>query len=110
MYYISFHHRLNLPGNVVENGNATAKYDADTGTFELVLPKEIPGEHFKDLDLLTKLLAPKVKPSQQPFIENIENGTVSLLAFTYLVLPRAVFNALANYKPSHKRYSELSKK
>lgn len=71
--------RLNLPGNVVENGNATAKYDADTGTFELVLPKEIPGEHFKDLDLLTKLLAPKVKPSQQPFIENIENAPNEVL-------------------------------
>lgn len=67
--------RLNLPGNVVENGNAAAKYDADSGTFELVLPKEVPGEEFPDLQLLTKLLAPKVKPEQEPFIENIDDGT-----------------------------------
>lgn len=69
--------RLNLPGNVTENGNATAKYDADSGTFDLVLPKQIPGEQFPDLELLTKLLAPKVKPEQQPFIENIDDGLFS---------------------------------
>ncbi|OQR66370.1 hypothetical protein BIW11_04991 [Tropilaelaps mercedesae] len=71
--------RLNLPGNVVENGNATAKYDADSGTFELVLPKEVPGEWFEDLELLTKLLAPKVKPGQQPFIEDIDGAPTEVL-------------------------------
>lgn len=68
---------MNLPGNVIENGDATAKYDADCGVFKLILPKETPGEYFPDLDLLTKLLAPKVKPEQQPFIENIDEGKFS---------------------------------
>ncbi|XP_078595082.1 protein SHQ1 homolog [Branchiostoma floridae x Branchiostoma japonicum] len=54
-YYL----RLNLPGKVVEDGREKATYDADRGTFTVLVPKECPGEHFEGLDLLTKLLAPK---------------------------------------------------
>ncbi|XP_066283636.1 protein SHQ1 homolog isoform X2 [Branchiostoma lanceolatum] len=54
-YYL----RLNLPGKVVEDGREKATYDAETGTFTVLVPKECPGEHFEGLDLLTKLLAPK---------------------------------------------------
>jgi protein SHQ1 len=62
--------RLNLPGRVVEDDRATSSYDIATGTIICKVAKETLGEHFEDLDMLTKLLArrgeeggpPKVKP------------------------------------------------
>ncbi|EEC09152.1 conserved hypothetical protein [Ixodes scapularis] len=65
-YYL----RLNLPGKVIENGNESAKYETDNGTFVINMPKQYPGEVFTGLDLLTKLLAPNPKPSTStPLIE-----------------------------------------
>ncbi|KAI8822541.1 SHQ1 protein-domain-containing protein [Fimicolochytrium jonesii] len=59
-FYISpYFLRLNLPASVVENGRETAAYDVDKGEVTVKIPKATPGEHFPDLDLLTKLLAPK---------------------------------------------------
>ena len=37
----------------------SAKFDADAGAFIITCKKEIPGEHFSNLDLLTVLLAPQ---------------------------------------------------
>ncbi|XP_063859181.1 protein SHQ1 homolog [Scylla paramamosain] len=37
----------------------SAKFDADAGAFIITCKKEIPGEHFTNLDLLTMLLAPQ---------------------------------------------------
>ncbi|RUS24233.1 SHQ1 protein-domain-containing protein [Jimgerdemannia flammicorona] len=51
--------RLNLPGNIIEDDRASASYDVASGKVTARLPKETPGEHFPDLDLLTKLLARK---------------------------------------------------
>uniref|UniRef100_UPI003590117F protein SHQ1 homolog n=1 Tax=Myxine glutinosa TaxID=7769 RepID=UPI003590117F len=51
--------RLNLPGPVVQDGRERAAYDTDSGTLHLKLPKATPGEHFKGLDMLTALLAPR---------------------------------------------------
>ncbi|CAG8753667.1 14827_t:CDS:2, partial [Acaulospora morrowiae] len=47
-----------------------ASYDVSIGEIVIDLPKETPGEDFSDLDLLTKLLAPrKSKILDKPLIE-----------------------------------------
>jgi len=55
--------RLQLPGRVhdEEHVDTTAKYDwnIDHGTIFLHLVKKQPGEAFEDLDMLSKLMAPK---------------------------------------------------
>ena len=47
---------------------STAKYDPSSGYLTISLTKEDKGQDFKDLDLLTKLLAPR-KTSTGPTIE-----------------------------------------
>ncbi|KAG1100734.1 hypothetical protein G6F42_017613 [Rhizopus arrhizus] len=49
--------RLHFPGNIVEDDNSKAVYDPSAGQFNIRVTKETKGEHFADLDLLTKLLA-----------------------------------------------------
>ncbi|XP_046581089.1 protein SHQ1 homolog [Haliotis rubra] len=62
--------RLNLPGNIVEDGRETANYDADAGTFTIRAAKQTAGQVFDGLDMLTKLLAPRGDGSaKQPTIE-----------------------------------------
>ncbi|KAL3851863.1 hypothetical protein ACJMK2_015564 [Sinanodonta woodiana] len=66
--------RLTLPGNIVEDGRETAKYDSDKGTFFITVPKETRGQYFDGLEMLTKLLAPKGTTSAQaPLIEIIDS-------------------------------------
>ncbi|KAJ3188872.1 Hsp90 cochaperone shq1 [Gaertneriomyces sp. JEL0708] len=60
--------RLHLPKALVEDGREKASYNVDRGEITVVLPKAIKGEHFPDLDLLTKLMAPRA--SQNPFPVN----------------------------------------
>ncbi|KAG2186420.1 hypothetical protein INT43_002858 [Umbelopsis isabellina] len=72
--------RLQLPGNVVEDDKSTASYDIATGIFTIIVTKETPGEHFEDLDLLTKLLARKGEKAAQtapkkPLIEVVSSST-----------------------------------
>ncbi|KAI9500782.1 SHQ1 protein-domain-containing protein [Coemansia spiralis] len=52
-YYL----RLTFPGNIVEDDKSTASFDAATGEILVTLSKEIPGENFENLDMLTGLLA-----------------------------------------------------
>jgi len=61
--------RLNLPKQVVEDGRESAKYDVDKGEFTIRVPKMVSGEHFPDLDMLTKLLASRKKAATKPLIE-----------------------------------------
>lgn len=49
--------RLNFPGRIVEDDDSKAVYDPSVGQFTIRVTKETKGEHFPDLDLLTKLLA-----------------------------------------------------
>lgn len=56
-YYI----RLNLPGEIIENDDAKAHFNADTNDFKIICPKVEKGMHFKGLDMLTSLLEPKGK-------------------------------------------------
>jgi protein SHQ1 len=48
--------RLHLPAPLVENGKEKSSYCVDSGDISLSVPKLNFGEHFKDLDMLTKLL------------------------------------------------------
>ncbi|XP_068714980.1 protein SHQ1 homolog [Montipora foliosa] len=68
--------RLNLPGELVEDGRESATYDLDKGTFSVKLPKLHPGEFFEDLDLLTTLLAPRrqAKSTTKALIEETGKG------------------------------------
>ncbi|KAG2189066.1 hypothetical protein INT44_004208 [Umbelopsis vinacea] len=75
--------RLQLPGNIIEDEKSTANYDIATGIFTIMVTKETAGEHFEDLDLLTKLLARRgeVKPAEstpkKPLIEVISSTSES---------------------------------
>ena len=51
--------RLNFPHSLVEDDDATARYDPGTGHLTITLTKQVNGQHFPDLDLLAKLLAPR---------------------------------------------------
>ncbi|KAF8682436.1 SHQ1 protein [Rhizoctonia solani] len=51
--------RLNFPYPVLEDDDSSASYDPSSGTLTVRLTKETKGLHFPDLDLLTKLLAPR---------------------------------------------------
>ncbi|NXU47120.1 SHQ1 protein, partial [Turnix velox] len=69
---------LTLPGRVVEDGREKASYDTDKGTFTIKLPKEIPGQYFEGLDMLTSLLAPKKSRSGKPLVEELAAAAESL--------------------------------
>lgn len=67
--------KLNLPKSVLEDDNSSAKYDPSNGFLTVELTKEVPGEEFEDLDLLSKLLAPRseLRNEQHPKIEVIDS-------------------------------------
>ncbi|KAI9208549.1 SHQ1 protein-domain-containing protein [Polychytrium aggregatum] len=65
--------RLNLPCPIVEDGRENASYDVSKGEIVATLPKVTKGQHFPDLDLLTKLLAPK-NPAPEAF--NLVSNTM----------------------------------
>lgn len=68
--------RLTLPGNIVEDGREEAKYDTDNGFYTVKVPKEVKGEMFEGLDMITKLLTPKGKGKvNPPLIEVISETT-----------------------------------
>ncbi|NWI88454.1 SHQ1 protein, partial [Pitta sordida] len=66
-----FLRQLTLPGRIVEDGREKASYNTDEGTFTIRLPKEVPGQYFEGLDMLTSLLAPKKLRSAKPLVEEI---------------------------------------
>ena len=57
--------RLNFSKSLVEDDRAKAQYDLSSGYMIVHVPKLIKGEWFDDLDLLTKLLLPGRKSSEQ---------------------------------------------
>ena len=64
--------RLNFPHALQEEDEASsARYDPSSGYLTVTLTKAVPGEHFEDLDLLSKLLAPRrSEPAERgPLIE-----------------------------------------
>ena len=51
--------KLHLPKPIVDDDRAKAVYnlEEDNGTIHVTAPKKTPGEHFEDLQMLTKLLS-----------------------------------------------------
>ncbi|XP_059176391.1 protein SHQ1 homolog [Physella acuta] len=68
-YYL----RLHLPGKIKENQHS--QYDFDTHNLTVSLTKQTKGECFEGLDLLTKLLTPKVEKFKHKEIEVIVDNT-----------------------------------
>lgn len=60
--------QLLLPGELLDDERATAEYDAnDTGgTLTVRVPKAVEGEHFPDLDLAGRVLAPRASFPTMP--------------------------------------------
>jgi len=69
-YYL----RLHLPGEVVENEDAAASWDAESSSFIVKCPKKVEGEHFSGLDMLTELLTPKGEKEIKQKIEVLEES------------------------------------
>ncbi|KAJ3014034.1 Hsp90 cochaperone shq1 [Thoreauomyces humboldtii] len=57
--------RLTFPSPILEDGRESASYDVGQGEITVKLPKATKGLVFPDLDLLTKLMAPKGGPPAQ---------------------------------------------
>ncbi|XP_076262336.1 protein SHQ1 homolog [Rhynchophorus ferrugineus] len=64
--------RLILPGNIMGNEHMKSSFDTESGEFSFICMKQNTGEYFKDLDLITKLLVPKVEANYQEGSINIE--------------------------------------
>ena len=64
--------RLFFPKQVIQNGEEEAKWDCERSVFNIKVPKLVPGEHFEDLDMLTKLLTKPVK--YHPVVEVLETS------------------------------------
>ena len=69
-YYL----RLHLPGEVIENDEASATWDAETSSFIVKCPKKTPGEAFSGLEMITELLTPKGEKELKNKIEEIEDN------------------------------------
>lgn len=73
--------RLELPGEIIENGQETAKYDIDSGMLSIKIPKVNNGEEFKELDMLTKLI--QASPSQRELFDKMGSkggpGSISVI-------------------------------
>jgi protein SHQ1 len=71
--------RLQFPGSIIEDDTSGAVYDPSSGSLTVTLSKETTGEHFADLDLLSKLLTPlradDEPDSQSPSIEVLGTDT-----------------------------------
>lgn len=79
-YYL----RLRFPGNIVEDDRMTQSYDLASSTVRCQVAKLHEGEHFDDLDMISKLLATKreqeaVRNFQKPGIQEVENPTDSII-------------------------------
>ena len=66
--------RLHLPHEVIEDEKSKCSYNVDEGKVLIELSKETPGQHFPDLDLLTKLMASRNDhlPTPPPFCNDSE--------------------------------------
>ncbi|KAI8881454.1 SHQ1-domain-containing protein [Backusella circina FSU 941] len=73
--------RIHFPGNIVEDEQFKTAYDPSPGQFTIKISKVTKGEHFPDLDMLSKLLARKGEADKdknkdkKPLIEVIGETT-----------------------------------
>lgn len=71
--------KLQLPGELVDDERARATYDpaAGGGTLTVFAPKAVRGQHFPDLDLTSRLIAPPpVWPAREGCTEEDSGGGV----------------------------------
>ncbi|KAI0797813.1 SHQ1-domain-containing protein [Abortiporus biennis] len=70
-YYL----RLNFSQSLLEDDESSAQYDPSSGYLTVTLTKAEKGQVFKDLDLLSKLLAPRLTepPPGNPIIEVLDS-------------------------------------
>ncbi|KAJ3105471.1 Hsp90 cochaperone shq1 [Phlyctochytrium planicorne] len=61
--------RLNFPFPIVEDGRESAKFDIASGVVTVKLPKLVKGQHFPDLEMLSKLMIKKPTSTEKPKIE-----------------------------------------
>jgi protein SHQ1 len=69
-------YRIHFPGNIIEDEHFNTVYDPSPGQFTVKISKVTKGQHFPDLDMLSKLLArkgetDKDKSDKKPLIEVI---------------------------------------
>ncbi|XP_072385541.1 protein SHQ1 homolog [Diabrotica undecimpunctata] len=57
--------RLFLPGKLLDNDNYKSSFECDSGEFSFTYDKAVQGEHFEDLDFITKFLVSKVETSYE---------------------------------------------
>ncbi|XP_031764059.2 protein SHQ1 homolog [Galleria mellonella] len=70
--------RLRLPGRIIDNDRSKGSYICDSGDFNLTFDKEIPGEYFENLDMITSLLAPRDIPDVNPsLVEMLEEDGIT---------------------------------
>lgn len=82
--------RLVFDAPIVEDDASTARYDPSSGDLTVTVSKQVPGQHFNDLDLLPKLLAPEGSSiPQQPLIEVLDEDDAILQGTSRALLPRA---------------------
>jgi protein SHQ1 len=55
--------KLNFEQQLVQDGRETASYNIDAGLMSCALPKAEPGQHFDNLDMITKLLTVSKRPA-----------------------------------------------
>ncbi|KAK5576155.1 hypothetical protein RB653_007296 [Dictyostelium firmibasis] len=66
--------RLTFSHNIVEDGKEKASFNVNTQEFTFYLPKEIKGQKFNDLDLITKLLEKKPTNTSKIQVLNDESN------------------------------------
>ncbi|XP_059050548.1 protein SHQ1 homolog [Achroia grisella] len=71
--------RLQLPGKIVDQSdNSVGTYTCDSGDFNLTFDKEVPGEYFENLDMITCLIAPRDIPSVNPdLVEMLDDNGIT---------------------------------
>lgn len=75
-------HRLTFPGKLKDSEleEYSGKFDADAKAFIIRCKKDTEGEHFPNLDMLTKLLAPQGATAiNKPSIEVISKKSSNFL-------------------------------
>lgn len=72
--------RLVFPSPIVEDDASSANYDPASGYLTVTLTKAMPGQEFKDLDILARLLAPpkRDEPARKSTIEVISSQDAEL--------------------------------
>jgi len=64
--------RLHFPAQVLENDDASAKFDADSLSYVVKCPKMNQGENFPNLDMITELCKPKGSSVVHSGIEELD--------------------------------------